>query len=108
MTGEIIGMVTLSKRCNQLAPSMIDASYSDMGPSCSPARKITIELPAPHTAMNTIAILAQAGSDNQAGPVTPILASKVLMMPPCPAYMQNQRMLPATNGISDGKKNAVR
>src|SRR6478609_12215059 len=65
-------------------------------------------LPAPQTAMITIAGLAQFGSASQAGPLMPSARSAVLIRPLCPLYIHIHRMLPATIGINEGKKKMVR
>ena len=51
IAGVQMGMVTCQKRCSALAPSTSAASISELGTSCSAARKMTMAVPCAHTWM---------------------------------------------------------
>src|SRR5689334_19003856 len=78
MVGEIIGTVTFQKRCQALAPSMWDASYSSCGTPWRPARKTIMRLPPAVFQSERITSdgIAQVVLWTQDGPSMPIRLSR--------------------------------
>src|SRR3954447_1749942 len=109
ITGEIIGSVTCRHLWYREAPSMSAASYSCRGTSRSPARKITIASPIPHSPMIKIAGLDHVGLSNHSGVFFMPRPDRIWLIGPIAGLNRNTNAsAAATAGARVGRKNSVR
>src|SRR5581483_10683281 len=103
ITGESSGSVTCQNFAHAPAPSISAASNSDLGMSCNPAKKISVDAPMPHRLMRMSPGLDQFGSANQAGAGIPTVRRNVLINPDTGSNSTTNTSVAATGGTTDGK-----
>ena len=103
MIGEMIGMVTLVKRRQALAPSISAASCNSLGTPCRPARKMIIWKPVSHRLMMMRAGLAQPGSNSQLTGPSPNQCNTSLSTPNSGLRIWTQTTAKATAGVMEGR-----